>query len=205
MLSRIFSTSYDEFISTLYKDIDLAVSELESNCQLMQDDSEDKLSGFIVSQLKRAGHNASLGTTGGGNKDLTVLGKQPTWSWIGEAKKYGSLTNLHEAMLQLVSRYKNVDATKNCGGILAYIFRPNARKLMDDWQVSVHKTKTNLEGLKITACQQRKNLAFYTTHNHSSSGLPVTIRHIGISLHFAPQDKSARSAKKYKAKGTGAA
>lgn len=197
MIGRIFSTSFEEFVNILYKDIDLAIFELESNCQLMQKDSEDKLSAFIVSQLKRAGHNASLGTTGGGNKDITVLGKDPSWSWIGEAKKYHSVTNLQEALLQLATRYKNVDATKAQGGILAYILRPNASKLMNEWKDNVSKTKTNLDNLSFTACTQRPQMAFYTSHNHSSTGLPFVIRHMGVALHFAPEDKSARSSKKY--------
>ncbi len=198
MIGRIFSTSFEDFINILYKDIDLAIFELESNCQLMQEDSEDKLSAFIVSQLKRAGYNASLGTTGGGNKDITVLGKDPSWSWIGEAKKYLSVTNLHEALLQLATRYKNVDVTKAQGGILAYIFRPNASKLMSEWKDKVGDTKTELNNLTFTACPQRSQMAFYTSHNHSSSGLPFVIRHMGVALHFAPEDKSARNSKKYK-------
>lgn len=197
MIDRIFAPSFEDFVNTLYKDIDIAIIELESNCQLMQQDSEDKLSAFIVSQLKRAGHNASLGTTGGGNKDITVLGKAPSWSWIGEAKKYNSISNLHEAFLQLATRYKNVDVTKAKGGILAYILRPDAKKLMSEWQSNVSNTKTELDNLTFTPCKQRPQMAFYTSHNHSSSGLPFTIKHMGVALHFAPQDKSARASKKH--------
>jgi len=198
MLNRILAPSYDDFIKILYEDIDIAIVELESNPQLMQGDEEDKLSAFIISQLKRAGYSASLGTTGGGNKDITVLGREPSWSWIGEAKIYRSVTNLHEAFLQLATRYRNADPTKACGGVLAYIFRPKARQLMIEWKSAVGETVMELNDFTISPCDQKSDMTFYTSHEHVSSGMPFKVKHIGVNLHFQPLDKSARSAKKYR-------
>jgi len=203
MFRRHFAVKYEDFIDVLYDDLDIAISELELNPQLHRDDDEDKLSAHIISQLKMAGYNASLGTTGGGNKDITVIGNNPSWSWIGEAKIYRNITNLHEGFLQLATRYRNVNPTKSCGSILAYILRPNAAKLMLEWMNEVEKTQMELGNFTKYSCLRRKRLAFYSIHDHVASGLPFEVRHIGISLYFQPLDKSGRSAKKYLQRNTG--
>lgn len=195
MLDRIFATTFESFVKTLYEDLDIAIAELELNPQLMQGDYEDKLSAFLISLLKRAGYNASLGSTGGGNKDLTVIGRDPSWSWIGEAKKYHSITNLHEAFLQLATRYRNVNPTKPCGGILAYIFRPDAKGLMAEWREKLPYTKTVLNELTTYPCKKKPKLAFFSRHNHVASGLPFEVRHIGIVLYHNPEDRSGRTRK----------
>lgn len=197
MIRREFAPSYMEFINVLYDDLDMAISELELQPQLHIGDLEDKLSSKIISQLKMVGYNASLGSTGGGNKDLTVLGKKPSWSWIGEAKIYKCVTNLRDGFLQLSTRYRSVDSTKSCAGILAYTFRPYASELLvNDWKNEL--SNLNLRGFMTYPCMRRERMAFFSVHDHVASGLPFEVRHMAISLYFDPRDKSGLTAKKYR-------
>ena len=198
MFKRLFVSTYKEFVDVLYDDLDRAIRELESNPQLHREDSEDELSGQIISLLKMVGYIASNGTTGGGNKDLTVLGKDSSWSWIGEAKIYRSITDLREGFLQLSTRYRNNDPTNACAGLLAYIFRENPTVLMSEWKA--HIESMNLSGFKSSPCTRRGSLAFLTVQNHQATGLQLEVRHLGVCLYFMPQDKSGRNAKKYQKK-----
>jgi hypothetical protein len=194
---RTFADTYDGFVDVFYDDLDLVVSQLESNPQLYRDDGEDKLTGIIVSNLVLMGYAASHGTTGGGAKDFTVIGKNPTWTWIGEAKIFDSVANLREGFLQLITRYRNSNAIKARGGFLAYTFRPKAAALLKGWTEEAQKM--GLDNLKVTDCSRRPGLAFHTEHDHEATGLPFDVRHLAVALYFQPKDKSGRTAKKFKA------
>lgn len=194
---RAFADTYDRFVDVFYDDLDLVVSQLESNPQLYRGDGEDKLTGIIVANLTLMGYAATHGTTGGGAKDFTVIGKNPTWSWIGEAKIFDSVANLREGFLQLITRYRNVNATKARGGLLAYTFRPKPAALLKGWIEEAQKM--GLDNFKITDCSRRPGLAFHSEHEHEATGLPFDVRHLAIALYFQPKDKSGRTAKKFKA------
>lgn len=198
MVWRLSASSYAEFVNVLYKDLDLVISELELNPQHYQNDCEDKLTAFIISMLKMKGYDASHGTTGGGSKDITVNGSAPSWSWIGEAKIYNSITDLREGFLQLSTRYRNVDPLKSCGGLLAYTRREYAADLMDKWKKAVGKIP--LRNFRVCPCPSRDRLGFISVHDHISSGLPFEVRHLAICLYHRPLDKSGRTAKKYQDK-----
>lgn len=200
MFQRLLASSYQDFVEVLYADLDLAVNRLEGNPQLYQNDSEDELTGHIIGILQTLGYAASHGTTGGGSKDITVNGKNPSWVWIGEAKIYKSSNDLHEGYLQLSTRYRHPDPTKSCGGLLAYIKRPNAATLMDKWKVEFMKLP--LPNLNSRECPKRSKLAFFSIHDHESSGLPFEVRHLAVCLHFYPRDKSGRKAKRYARRGS---
>ncbi|WP_016834616.1 hypothetical protein [Herbaspirillum lusitanum] len=191
-------SSYEEFVEVLYDDLDLVISKLESNPQYYADDGEDKITNAMANMLTMTYYDASHGSTAGGSVDLTVKGKNPLWTWIGEAKIFSSITDLKEGFLQLTTRYRTGSPNNSQGGILAFTKRPLAADLMRDWQNTVRDM--SLPDFSERICERRSGLAFYTTHKHEASGIPFRIRHNAVSLYFHPKDKSGRAAAKYKEK-----
>lgn len=194
-LRKEFVSSYEEFVEILYDDMDLIIVNLESNPQFYSKDEEDRITHDIVTMLKMRNYAASQGTTSGGNVDLTVSGSNPAWSWIGEAKIFKSVTDLREGFLQLTTRYRTASPNYACAGILAYTKRINAAGCLHDWEEAIRGME--LEDLEFSECTRRGKLAFYTTHKHEATGLPIKIRHNAISLHHLPKDKSGRTAAKH--------
>jgi hypothetical protein len=182
----------------LYDELDLVIIELETNPQFYYDDSEDDITHHVVSMLKMRNYLASQGTASGGSVDITVSAHDPSWTWIGEAKIYKTIDNLREGFLQLTTRYRNANPNFAARGLLAYTKREDPAGLLKDWEDEV--TKQNLGGFTLDNCTRRGKLAFYTTHIDKSSGLPVKIRHCAICLYHLPEDKSGRTAQKYKAR-----
>jgi hypothetical protein len=148
--------------------------------------------------LKMRNYSATQGTTNGGNVDITVKGHNPLWSWIGEAKIYASLKNLQEGFLQLTTRYRNASPIFASRGMLAYTKRPDPTAHLKEWDDEVAGQK--LPDYSRADCTKRPGMAFLTTHKDASSGQPVKIRHNVIALHHLPEDRSGRTAKKYKAR-----
>lgn len=195
-LRKELVATYDEFIEVLYDELDMVISTLEENPQHHFDDNEDKITHSIVSMLKMRNYSATQGTTSGGNVDITVKCLNPMWSWIGEAKIYATLKNLSEGFLQLTTRYRNASPMFASRGLLAYTKRPDPTALLKEWDA--HVAELNLAEYVRSECPRRPGLAFITTHRDSSSGQPVTIRHNAVALHHLPEDRSGRTAAKYK-------
>lgn len=197
MLKKEYSTSYEDFVESVYDNIDKAFGKLEENPQhhSPEEVGEDKITNSIADMLVMAGFDARQGQTQGGNIDLTVKGKKSGWSWIGEAKIFRDTNALREGFLQLSTRYRNASPLKAQAGILAYTKRKNAAGCLAEWQAEV--ANMGLDGFSISPCSRRGQLAFYTIHNHEASGLPIRVRHTAIVLYHLPKDKSGLSAQKY--------
>lgn len=197
MLKKEYSTSYEDFVDSVYESIDKVFAKLEENPQhhFPEDVGEDKITNDIANMLVFAGFDARQGQTQGGNIDLTVKGKKSTWSWIGEAKIFKDINSLREGFLQLSTRYRNASPLKTQAGILAYVKRKNAVGCLAEWQTEI--SNIGLEEFSTAPCRRRGPLAFYTVHKHEASGLPIKVRHIAISLYHLPKDKSGLTAKKY--------
>ena len=202
MVRRQFVKTYDEFIDVFYEMLDYAIARLEENAQHHQGDSEDALTVKLTNLLQMAGFSATHGTTGGGNKDLTVSWLNPDWSWIGEAKKYKSLTDVKEGFLQLTTRYRNANPLYTRGGLIAYTFRPKAATLLKEWMDEAAKvaneTNVKLDSFRVDECARRPKLAYNSYHDHVASGLECEIRHLVVALYHLPEDRSGRTAKKYR-------
>lgn len=196
MVRKELVESYDEFIEVLYDELDLILTKLEANPQFYYSDEEDKITHTIVTMLQMRNYAATQGTTSGGNVDITVAGPQPAWSWIAEAKIYNSLTALHEGFLQLTTRYRNASPIYASRGLLAYTKRQDPAGHLKKWDDEVKAL--GLENYARNACSRRNSLAFYTSHKDKSTSQTVTIRHTAVCLYHLPEDKSGRSAKKYK-------
>jgi hypothetical protein len=195
MLRHEFSQSYDDFIEALYDNIDKVIGKLEENPQFYEKVGEDKITHEIANMLSMAGYDACQGETSGGNVDLTVKGYKSAWSWVGEAKIYKTIDDLREGFLQLSTRYRNASPVHAKAGILAYTKRADAAACLKAWLEEI--CQMGLADFSVGECTRRGALAFYTTHKHEASGLPIHVRHSAVCLYHLPKDESGRNAQKY--------
>ena len=186
--SRFLVTDYNQFIELLYKDIDDIIYQIQENPELRQKDGEDRLTIDIRDQLRRLGYDASHDTKFGGHADLLV--KKGNFTWIGEAKIHSSYNYLWEGFLQLTTRYSTGDSNQRDGGIFIYIRQKNVSAIIEKWKN--HMLSKELPDFNSEACENRE-LSFFSTHKHESSGQDFRIKHIPVILYFQPQDKSGRS------------
>lgn len=185
-LERELVSSYEGFISVLYKELDSIIQTLQKNRELRQKDGEDRLTLDIVNLLSQAGYNASHETKIGGHVDIIVNFRK--FIWFGEAKIHSSYPYLLKGFKQLCTRYTTGDINQDNGGILIYIKKQkNASEIMKRW--GQYLSDQNLDGYSSTPCPIRP-LAFFSTHVHDVSGTPFKIRHMPVLLHFDPQDRS---------------
>lgn len=140
------------------------------------------------------------------------LGRRPEFVEVGKAaiayilltcEQTADLKNtenrdMREGYLQLATRYTpgNGSLSATYGGLVGYLRRENSAKCMSSW-MEHFKADVNAQAT-ITPCNRRGPLGFISEHEHSSLGIPFRIWHFCVSLHFDPQDKSGRTAKKYK-------
>jgi hypothetical protein len=200
MVRKELVNDYKDFIEVLYDELDLILTKLETNPQFYYSDDEDKITHSIVTMLQMRNYAATQGTTSGGNVDITVIGPNPQWSWIAEAKIYNSLTALREGFLQLTTRYRNANPIFADRALLAYTKRDDAAGHLKNWDDEVQNL--GLINYSRSNCNRRGSLAFYTSHKDKSTSQTITIRHTAICLYHLPEDKSGRNAKKYKGRNT---
>jgi len=177
--------TYEDFVNLLYKDIDDCIRAMETGKSVRQNDGEERLSEDFKLFLIARGYDAKRETDVNGHCDLIVQDKK--YLWLGEAKIHSDYDYLKKGFNQLVTRYSLGVPDANQGGILIYIYNKNAAKVVTEWQTRL--TGCNLNDFSTEPCKVRPQLAFYSTHRHESSGLPFTVRHMAIVLHFDPQDK----------------
>jgi hypothetical protein len=197
-LRRLRASTYDDFVDVLYDDLRLAVERLEQNPQHYPDEHEDATTQRLLDILFGMSYSASHDAQSGGCVDITVELSRKGFRWIGEAKRFNSVGDMREGYLQLATRYTpgNGSLSATYGGLVGYLRRENSAKCMSSW-MEHFKTDVNAEAT-ISQCSRRGPLGFISEHEHSSLGIPFHIWHFCVSLHFDPQDKSGRTAKKYK-------
>jgi hypothetical protein len=189
--SRILVETYSEFIQLLYNDIDKIIYQLQENPELLQTDTEDRLTLGITNNLRCMGYNASHESKIGGHADLVV--KKGEFTWIGEAKIHRDYNYLWEGFQQLTTRYSTGDDNQSDGGLLIYIKVENAKKVIEKWRELL--TSKNLPGYSVQQCGV-KDSCFFSIHTHQRSGRDFKVRHMPIILYFSPEDKSGRKSKK---------
>jgi hypothetical protein len=194
---RALVCSYSEFVDALYDDIFDAVSYISLSPQHLLKESEDATTHRLMCVLHGKGYRCAQANAGG-NIDISVENIALSFRWIGEAKKFESLANLREGYLQLATRYiPGSDETGiGYGGLIAYLRRPNAAKLMRDWRAEFEKMEV-AQDCSIQSCTRLSSLAFNSEHRHESSGLPFRVWHLCVQLFHAPKDKSARASARY--------
>lgn len=199
LLRRLTVTTYDEFLSVLYDDIKLVIERLEENPQDFPDEPEDATTKRIADILWGMQYTASHNLAAGGNVDLTVAIARLNFKWIAEAKKFGSATDMREGYLQLSTRYKPGMGSNGImyGGMIGYLRRSDAAAQMRSWRKAL-LTVPGAETSVLADCARRYALGFQSEHTHKDFGVPLRVWHNCVVLTFEPQDKSGRTAKRYR-------
>jgi hypothetical protein len=198
---RVSVETYSEFVDALYDDICDSVKHISLSPQHFLNESEDATTHRLMGVLHGKGYRCQQ-TNAGGNIDITVENIQLNFRWIGEAKKFNSVSNLREGYLQLATRY--IPGTDEFGigygGLIAYLRRSDVAKLMNDWQVEF-KAMEIAAGCSVQSCIRLPGRAFNSEHKHQSSGLPFRVWHLCVQLFHNPKDKSALGSAKYSSSG----
>jgi hypothetical protein len=203
MTRRVFASTFDEFLNVLHDDLKLVIERLENNPQNYPDESEDATTQRIADMLWGMQYEASHNLQAGGNVDLTIEMSRRQFKWIAEAKKFSSISGMQEGYLQLATRYRPGMGSNGVmnGGLIGYVRRPNAAKHMTDWRTAL-ASLPEAPGCVFEDCDRRHTLGFFSEHPHQDFGVPFRVWHTCVVLHFAPADKSGRTAKRYKSAGT---
>ncbi len=190
-----FVDSYEDFVRIIYKTFDFIINELQQNPQYYDGFSEDQITNQVISLLRAKGFNAYSDAETGGHVDIRIDKPEKKYLWLCEAKKSNSIPHIHEGFLQLTTRYATGVINQNEGGILIYIFKKSATDF-------IGKYIAYLDSQDDLLIEKNKDnpLEFYSVSNikRIGKGIDYRVRHMGISLYFSPQDKSGRTAKKYK-------
>lgn len=198
LIERATSPTYDDFLNTLYDDIKNAVHRISKQKHLIVDELEDATTGRIQLFLQGAGYHCDCASSGG-NVDIEVL--RNGHRWIGEAKRYTSVTAVHEGYKQLSTRYTPGSDPNGVvyGGLLAYLRFPDAAEYTQTWK-STFIADFPKDACKITDCGRFGPLAFNSEHKHKSYGTPFKVWHVCLPLHHEPEDKSGRATRARRAK-----
>ncbi|TOI71780.1 hypothetical protein, partial [Vibrio parahaemolyticus] len=98
--------------------------------------------------------------------------------------------DLLEGFKQLTERYSSGFDSEQQGAILIISKNRDIGNMMDTWKDKLTQDSWFTErGIEAKNCQKDK-MSFYTEHNHTTSSIKYSVRHIPISIYFNPIDKS---------------
>lgn len=174
--------TYAEFVDCVLTGITCVYRLLERNPQQLFDQNEDKITTELVNGLECLGFDASHDTMVGGHCDVTVkyLG---TYLWLGEAKLDKDTGWVWDGFQQLTTRYGVGTAGADSGGMLIYCRKPDMAGFMARWQ---SRLTTELASAQI-ASSSRCAAAFESVTVLARTGLPYTVQHLPLSVHFDPE------------------
>lgn len=183
--ARSLAETYDDFINVLYRDLDAVIHKLQERKQLYFNATEDPITMYLVDLLDERGYTVAHDTKIGGHVDLVVRGRDPSFLWLGEAKRDAGPAWLDKGLQQLSLRYSDGGHNRRHGGILIYCQGRFAAKILKNWRDHL-ATTTQFEELSLMDCSRTPDLAFVSVHIHDTSGLPYTVRHMAIGLYHNP-------------------
>lgn len=183
LAKKFFITDYSEWITHLYEDIDIAITRMQNNANYYDraKHSEDSLTHHLINPLHQAGYNASHDLYVRGHADITISYRN--FIWLGEAKIFTNYVKLLEGYQQLTRRYSSGDANQNQGGVIIYHYPARCTKTIQKWRnrlIAFDKSITTED------CSRRRDLAFFSTQIHESSGLNYRVRHFPVILYYQP-------------------
>ena len=183
-LRRLAPSSYIEFISTLYDDLDQLIGLVEADAKDFQNASEDELNRELVRLLSARFYAASHDHDEGGHVDVRVRSRDGRFSWLAEAKLDNGPAYLSKGIDQLTERYVRGTSGHNCGGFLVYVQRARCAERFATWRTHISKSAGEFEELAIEDCSTRQGLAFYTEFVLPRMGVGAPkyrIRHIAVT------------------------
>lgn len=177
--------TYADFVECVNRCMDEITRDLEDNNKDRIADSEDRTTEEFKTNLRRKAlfdtveHDAQTG----GHTDLVVrLGH---YTWKAESKIFGGRhsydeTWLHDGFKALVEKYSKGTQYDSFGCLLVYVKKQNTRNVMNEWMT--HLWLNSDHDLAFDRCHLNA-LAFISSHEHTSSGLTYTVRHVPVCLY----------------------
>lgn len=204
-VAKLTVSSYEDFVNGLYDQIQRCIGSLENHKHIIENESEDATTTRIIMFLEGAGFKARQ-QTAAGNVDIYIENLEHGYKWIGEAKKYDSVTSIAEGFKQLTTRY-SVGADKSgkgYGALIGYLRRPDSKSLIEDWKKTI-EALPEATNVQFSDCTRMAPFAFISEHDHQSTGYPYQTWHICVQLHVDPKDKSGVKSKAGKKRAAKAA
>lgn len=204
-LAALKVTTYEGFVKNLYDHIQRSISTLESHKHIIEDESEDATTTRIIMFLEGAGFKARQ-QSASGNVDIYVENLEHGYKWVGEAKKYESVTSVAEGFKQLTTRYSlGTDKSgRGYGALIAYLRRPNSKHHIDEWKKTIGSLP-EATNIQFSDCVRMAPFAFISEHEHQTTGFPYETWHICVQLHVDPKDTSGINSKAGKKRAAKAA
>jgi hypothetical protein len=185
-IGLLFVADYPTFVEIINRAIDTSFRRMAENPELRKSRSEDELTIELINLLKQNDIDAHHEAKVGGHCDITVRGPND-FAWLAEAKRHSKgYPWLYQGFQQLNTRYSTGLPQHDKGGLIIYTYRPNTLDQMRKWSDYL---QANQKGLVVSP-YGADPLSFLSTHQHERSGLPYEVRHIPLSLYFAPKDKA---------------
>ncbi|WP_141100847.1 hypothetical protein [Roseateles aquatilis] len=183
-LRRLAPVSYEEFVSTLYEDLDQLIGLVEADAKDFQDASEDELNRELVRLLNARFYAASHDHDEGGHVDVRVRSRDGRFSWLAEAKLDNGPAYLSKGVDQLTERYVRGTPGHHCGGFLVYVQKARCAERFATWRQHLAANASSFEDLTVEDCKSRQGLAFYSEFvlPRLGTGVPkYRIRHIAVT------------------------
>ena len=208
-MTRLTPKSYQQFIDTLYEDIDEIIKKLAKDRQafLIKYQSaandiklfEDDINHQIVRALDYKDYRVSHDKFCNGHVDVYVELDNYPYIWLGECKIWSGASNIDTGFKQLNNAYSTGEDDECCGGVIVYFVDTDTtvNDLMGKWAAMLLEynpptTANTVKELKVWSeydyKENRKRNRFYSSHLHQSSGLPYTVRHFALDLRHQRLD-----------------
>ncbi|WP_298235665.1 hypothetical protein [uncultured Azohydromonas sp.] len=181
-LKRSTVSTYQDFISMLMEDMDRVCEKVQERRDQYYDKKEDLITSVIVIALDAMDYNATHDTKIGGHVDIVVRGKNPSFLWIGEAKRDSSISWVSQGFVQLCDKYATGNKNQDHGGLLIYCQNKDAVGRLTEWEENLRAQ--NLPEYEKEACPLLPETAFISKHRLSTSGTKFKVRHISLNLNF---------------------
>jgi hypothetical protein len=175
--------SSEIFLKRLYTELNAIIDDLERSAPYRQRDGEDRITIDVVSNLRRAGYQATHDEFSKGHTDITVT--QDSYKWLGEAKIHNGYAWLLEGLKQLLGRYAT--GREAGSGLLIYITGSNAQAVLDEWRRRLEENK-DCDLVCTEDAEKEEKLVFWSAHTHKGSGLEVRTKHLGVSIYHQPME-----------------
>lgn len=200
-LERTLAATYSDFLAVLHADLHAAATRLEENPQFIPDEPEDATTRRLLDMLSFAGYGTEHGSSAGGSVDITIRAPRAGYRWIGEAKKYTSVSALKQGFLQLTTRYKAAMDERDCihAGLIAYLREPNTKSRVEAWK-SYFQAEVASGQCELSECTLRPQRAFHSTHTDATHGVPSHVWHVCLNFFHEPQDASGIATRQRRSK-----
>ncbi len=178
---------YNDFVALIHDVIDQSVRYMMRNPQHHQNKREESLTDTLLQHFDALNIEARPETSVGGHCDIVIEHRAKGWLWLGEAKKHSNYEHLNGGMNQLLDRYAMADEGQDQGGLVIFIFNRKAAKVIQKWR----KLVVNRDDCADTTdSPTRQKLSFFSHHPETDqTGLDFHVKHIGVPLYHAPDDK----------------